>query len=427
MNSQDIRNLQEAYFDVYQNLDERVLGQDPESRKEDSKERKSGSKRLPPSSGEKYAKTQSQLISFIDKLTKNKKIIPGMSNEEVEEFDEVWKPVNVPRVKSRMGSLEQGIRQNVSSPYNTPEYARYQRTADVVAQSTSNPNKPFQKPTFDPGGLVKKPEGGITSSPERNPQWREFSSRLPYTATKPEKQVPGVIDKLKNQTANVVASPTVKSATSRTFGSSDLRPGRGSTSNWMTDRMKEFTSSLNRVSTPTKPTKITSRSTRGGSSSSAGAGSVSSISGGSSYDVGGQTSSRGFGLSGIKLANSYEPDLYDVILEYLLDEGYADTNENALVIMGNMSEDWRESIAENVTSGKSRVRNVQPKPTGPISNSERQSITQSRIDAENIRIKDAGDAAHAAATSKGLGFSDAQARRTAAELRLKREIAKSYR
>ena len=200
MNSQDIRNLQEAYFDVYQNLDERVLGQDPENRKEDSKERKSGSKRLSPSSGEKYAKIQSHLISYMDKLTKNNKIIPGMSSEE-----------------------------------------------------------------------------------------------------------------------------------------------------------------------------------------------------------------------------------FDVILEYLLDEGYADTVENAESIMGNMSEDWRESIAENVTSGKSRVRNVQPKPTGPISNSERQSIIQSRIDAENIRIKKAGDEAHATATSKGLGFSDAQARRAAAELRLKREIAKSYR
>ena len=37
-------------------------------------------------------------------------------------------------------------------------------------------------------------------------------------------------------------------------------------------------------------------------------------------------------------------DLYDVILSHLLAEGYADTNENALVIMANMSEDWRESI-----------------------------------------------------------------------------------
>ena len=39
-------------------------------------------------------------------------------------------------------------------------------------------------------------------------------------------------------------------------------------------------------------------------------------------------------------------DLYDVILSHLLDEGYADTEESALVIMANMSEEWRESIVE---------------------------------------------------------------------------------
>ena len=37
-------------------------------------------------------------------------------------------------------------------------------------------------------------------------------------------------------------------------------------------------------------------------------------------------------------------DLYDVVLEHLLDEGYADTNEAALAIMANMSEEWRQSI-----------------------------------------------------------------------------------
>jgi hypothetical protein len=44
------------------------------------------------------------------------------------------------------------------------------------------------------------------------------------------------------------------------------------------------------------------------------------------------------------LNNSY--DLYDVILSHLLDEGYAETVENAEAIMVNMSEDWRESICE---------------------------------------------------------------------------------
>ena len=39
-------------------------------------------------------------------------------------------------------------------------------------------------------------------------------------------------------------------------------------------------------------------------------------------------------------------DLYDVILEHLVAEGYADTNENAIAIMANMSEEWREEILD---------------------------------------------------------------------------------
>ena len=43
-----------------------------------------------------------------------------------------------------------------------------------------------------------------------------------------------------------------------------------------------------------------------------------------------------------------EVDLYDIILSHLLDEGYAETPEAAEVIMVNMSEDWRESIVEEI-------------------------------------------------------------------------------
>jgi predicted RNase H-like HicB family nuclease len=39
-------------------------------------------------------------------------------------------------------------------------------------------------------------------------------------------------------------------------------------------------------------------------------------------------------------------DVFDYILEHLVAEGYADTNENALVIMTNMSEEWREEIID---------------------------------------------------------------------------------
>jgi hypothetical protein len=45
-----------------------------------------------------------------------------------------------------------------------------------------------------------------------------------------------------------------------------------------------------------------------------------------------------------RLNMEMEYDTFDTVLEYLVAEGYADTNEAALVIMANMSEEWRESI-----------------------------------------------------------------------------------
>ncbi len=41
-------------------------------------------------------------------------------------------------------------------------------------------------------------------------------------------------------------------------------------------------------------------------------------------------------------------DYYDIILSHLLDEGYANTVENATAIMANMSEVWVEGIIENM-------------------------------------------------------------------------------
>jgi hypothetical protein len=50
------------------------------------------------------------------------------------------------------------------------------------------------------------------------------------------------------------------------------------------------------------------------------------------------------GKSGGGLRESY--DIYDIILSHLIEEGYAESVEQAEVIMVNMSEDWRESIVE---------------------------------------------------------------------------------
>ena len=82
-----------------------------------------------------------------------------------------------------------------------------------------------------------------------------------------------------------------------------------------------------------------------------------------------------------------ETNLFDTILEYLVAEGYADTNESALAIMANMSEEWRESIVEaiqiprpapqkymNMNSGSGSVA---PKPD--------MSTPQDKIEAQRIK------------------------------------------
>jgi hypothetical protein len=61
-------------------------------------------------------------------------------------------------------------------------------------------------------------------------------------------------------------------------------------------------------------------------------------------------------------------DVFDVIKGHLIDEGYADTEEAALQIMANMSEEWRESIVENRgmshSGGKPGASGDGGKPTG---------------------------------------------------------------
>ena len=49
-------------------------------------------------------------------------------------------------------------------------------------------------------------------------------------------------------------------------------------------------------------------------------------------------------------------DLFDIIKGHLLDEGFADTEEAALAIMTNMSEEWRESIVEGFPNVQSKPR-----------------------------------------------------------------------
>ena len=69
-------------------------------------------------------------------------------------------------------------------------------------------------------------------------------------------------------------------------------------------------------------------------------------------------------------------DLYDVVLEHLLDEGFADTEEAATVIMANMSEEWRDDILDEANKAETvlkltsrqreRARNLNQHTSRPI-------------------------------------------------------------
>jgi hypothetical protein len=55
--------------------------------------------------------------------------------------------------------------------------------------------------------------------------------------------------------------------------------------------------------------------------------------------------------SKIKSNKQEDVDLFDLVKGHLMGEGFADTEEAALVIMANMSEDWKQSIVESIARG----------------------------------------------------------------------------
>ena len=285
MNSQDFRNLQEAYLNVYEqeeSLDEKVMGVDPEQRAALAAERKSGNKRLPPSSGKEYAANQKKSISYMDKLTKNNKIIPGMAHEEVEEFDE------------GIGSAIRGL-----------------------------------------FGKKKEPEA-------QKPLSRGAELRRRYN-TGPEKSDTSVKRAIINR---------ARDNASRAQGQVD----RGNASQSYADKA---TGAVNSYLKAGYSKYGADRSDSGGMGGSGGSG------------RGSKAAKRAAALATSNINASYEPDLFDYIMEYLMIEGYANTNENALVIMANMSEEWRDDILNEATDDPIDVdhkmqrlpNNKTPKPT----------------------------------------------------------------
>jgi hypothetical protein len=111
-----------------------------------------------------------------------------------------------------------------------------------------------------------------------------------------------------------------------------------------------------------------------------------------------------------------ETDLYDIILSHLLDEGYAETQEQAEVIMVNMSEDWREDIVEKTAMAKhgydeAPIRNAIAKKTGggsfadkatALENQPTYGDTEKEKQRQNLARKQRGDFRDTTSSNPGL-------------------------
>ena len=216
-------------------LDERVLGQDPEMRRARTKD----DKRLPPSSGKEYAANQKKSISYMNKLTKNNKIIPGMAHEEVEEFDEAT-------AMSKRGLNEPEIRNKIAAKTSASGAGKFADKATKLADRETYGNKEMKAGREK---LARAQRGTFRDTTSSSPGLRGYGYKSSDPAVKAKQDARG------NQRARAALTPNER-----------------------------------------------------------------------------------------KQNNMESYDLFDYIMEYLITEGYADTNENALVIMANMSEKWKNSI-----------------------------------------------------------------------------------
>jgi len=74
---------------------------------------------------------------------------------------------------------------------------------------------------------------------------------------------------------------------------------------------------------------------------------------------------------GVQNVQYNEFDPFDAILEHLVAEGYADTNESALAIMANMSDEWRQSIVEGGFNSSGRYDVGGGRTVGPVAGAVR--------------------------------------------------------
>ena len=158
MDNKELRNLMEAYVEVYapqEEIEEAVKGADTEMRKAASAERRAGDKPLLKGEGEKYSKFKAQQINYIDKKTKGK-YIHGMTREEVDIFDTVLEFLQTEGYENP----EQMMTELSSEEIDAILEASYSAKAARAGKDIGKPGKAFAKIAASAGKRYGSKERG---------------------------------------------------------------------------------------------------------------------------------------------------------------------------------------------------------------------------------------------------------------------------
>jgi hypothetical protein len=288
MDSTELRNLHEAYLDVYapQEIDEAVKGESGERRKDLAAERRSGIKPLSAKEGEGYASHKLSQMSYV----KRKRM-----GEAVEGLDEIDSSIIARTAHKRMQNLDAAQKKEMGA-----------RDAGASAEEQSK-------------------RGAETSAAAAKvSKHRALSTAHARSRSRMNKEEVEQIDEL---SVNKMHDYINKAEKDRDRLNKKWDQGTATSK----ERKKVF----DREEGESRASEKIRQKT-------------------------GKDSFRLNALDKLKSAITKESyDLFDAILEYLVAEGYADTNESALVIMANMSEEWRRSIVEGDNYDKNRKRAAQ--------------------------------------------------------------------
>ena len=335
MNSQELRNLQEAYLDVYRELDEKQEMQGSLlTRRGTAQNFRGGRSPFTVAEPIKQGQRSSLLLPSPNSQTQSpgQLNIPGTSQRSIDA--DIWS-----RARS---SISPDLPKERQSP--KPNWDKL---------------SPKDQKSGAPG--IKGPFGRGSGTPPTPPTPPTSQSTSSGGAPGPR---PGQTIRATGPTGNFpqlnrfVNNPSSQQMQSVSKLSTLARAGKGGVLGLLLEPTP--TSSTDTPGTAPGVSRFNTRDASGRirnrlvvGQGKVGQGKVGSVSQAFDKEYAKQKSSgaKQFSFKGKQYTtDSYEPDLYDVILEHLINEGYADTNESALAIMGNMSEDWRESIIEQQTN-----------------------------------------------------------------------------